>query len=238
VAAAVWTSPVFAVRQVQVFGTTQVAVKERTQAEQVSTLPAQTNFLLMSTSGVQKKLSGLMWVKHAEVSRRLPNIVEAHVTPRIPFALVTVAGTTYEADAQGFPIRTASPENSRLPHLILARNVPVVAGKTLNDVALTQTLVALRGMETGLRERMVKIVIDPQGNLCLNMSDGVAIQCGQAENLDSKFALVRRIYEREPTVGERLVGINISVPEQPACTPRIVTPEPAAPIGNEPVPAT
>ena len=100
-----------------------------------------------------------------------------------------------------------------------------VAGKQLNDLALTQTLALLKSEETGLVSRIEKIVIDPQENLCLNMRDGVAIQFGQAENLGTKWETVQRIYSREPAIAQRMTGINLSVPEKPACTPRIALPK-------------
>jgi len=111
--------------------------------------------------------------------------------------------------------------------------VTPIAGKPLNDLALTQTLALLKSADSGLMSRIEKIVIDPQGNLCLNMSDGVAIQFGQAENLGAKWETVQKIYSRDPAIAQRMTGINLSVPEKPACILR----ETHLELENETVPS-
>ena len=228
--AALFTSPVFAVKQVMVSGTESLTAVERTEVERAVTLAPRTNFLTVGIGKIQKQIAGQMEVKQAVVSRRLPNILAVKVTPRIPFASVSmklndVESIHCEVDAQGFPIRLTAQPTPKLPHLVLQRNLTIAAGKSLNDVALNQTLALLKEAETGLVSRIEKILIDPQGNLCLNMRDGVAIQFGQAENLGAKWETVQRIYTREPAIAQRMTGINLSVPEKPACTPRITLPE-------------
>ncbi len=231
VAAALFTSPVFAVKQVSVSGLENLTSNERTEVERTITLSPRTNFLTVGTGKIQKQLAANMEVKKAEVSRKLPNTLVVTVTPRVPFASVSLKlnaleATHYEVDAQGFPIRLTAQPTPSLPHLVLERNLAVVPGKSLHDLALTQTLALLKDAETGLVSRIEKIVIDPQGNLCLNMRDGVAIQFGQAENLGAKWETVERIYHREPMIAQRMTGINLSVPEKPACTPRSILPAP------------
>ena len=219
---AVFTSPVFAVKQVTVSGLEGLTAIERAAIEKSVALAPQTNFLTVGTSKLQKQLSAQMEIKRAEVTRKLPNIIAVTVTPRTPFACVSLQkGTTefqhYEVDAQGVPIRMTAQPTPRLPHLVSGQNVMPIAGKPLNDLALTQTLALLKNADSGLISRIEKIVIDPQGNLCLNMSDGVAIQFGQAENLGAKWDTVQKIYSRDPAIAQRMTGINLSVPEKPVC---------------------
>lgn len=235
---AIFTSPVFAVKKVTVAGLEGLTTGERAIIEKKVTLSPPTNFLTLGTGKIQNQLAAQMEIKHVEVSRKLPNVIAVSITPRTPFACVSLRKGEaefhhYEVDAQGFPIRVTAQPTPRLPHLVSAQKVTPIAGKPLSDLAVTQTLALLKSADSGLVSRIEKIVIDPQGNLCLNMSDGVAIQFGQAENLGTKWDTVQRIYSRDPAIAQRMTGINLSVPEKPACILREMNLEPE----NETVPS-
>ncbi|HZO91053.1 MAG TPA: FtsQ-type POTRA domain-containing protein [Chthonomonadaceae bacterium] len=109
---------------------------------------------------------------------------------------------------------------ARLPLVALAGARAVQLGVALDDPALTAAIQIWQSARQDKMVRIAKIEVDQSGNICLNMLDGIPIQLGQAEDLPTKLALVRRIYAREPNIARRLVAVNLSCPSWPACTPR------------------
>ena len=70
------------------------------------------------------------------------------------------------------------------------------------------------------RVEAASVVVDPQAQLCLNMSDGVVIRLGRADDLETKVSLVKKIYRERPDVASEIASIDLTAPEHPACTPR------------------
>jgi hypothetical protein len=52
------------------------------------------------------------------------------------------------------------------------------------------------------------------------MSDGIAIRLGTSDELDTKLALVEKIYRTQPDLAEKVEAIDLTAPEHPACLPR------------------
>ncbi len=124
-----------------------------------------------------------------------------------------------------YPPTTADGPVPRLPLIVLNRPESVRPGVPFQDAALTAAIQILRSARQDSMVRIAKIEVDQSDNICLNMQDGLSIQFGQVEDYPSKYALVRRIYSREPDIARKLVAINVSCPSFPACTPRSLLPQ-------------
>lgn len=216
------TSPHFAVRQVRLDGDGGLPAVESEAVVRAVTLPATTNFLRVSSSEIEKRLRAIPSLRSAVVTRRLPNRIEAIVQKRVPLIIAQIGGQRYEIDAEGVPIRIARPERAKLPLVTLGRERPVELGVTLNDAALREVITILQSGGTDIWGRVAKIEVDQNDFLCLNMNDGIKVQLGDTGELPKKVALIQRIYAREPDVALRLVAINLTCPDWPACTLRPV----------------
>lgn len=222
---ALLTSPALSVKQERILGVQALSPEERQATIEATLVPPNTNWFRAPTATLEQRVRRLPWVNGARVEHAFPNGIRARVTLRRPVVLVRTAGGLFETDAAGVAIRLAGPETV-LPLIELQSPRAVRAGTAFNDDAIDA---AIRIAETTRQDNLVriaKIEVDLSDNLCLNMQDGLPIQIGQVEDLPAKLALVRRIYEREPDVAQRVSAINLTCPSWPACTPRIASTSP------------
>jgi cell division septal protein FtsQ len=226
--AVVLTSSHFAVRQVRLYGEAGLPETEREAVVRAVTLPNTTNFLRVSSGQIEERLRAIPSLRSAVVARRLPNGIEARVQMRVPILIAQIGSQRYEIDTDGVVIRIARPERAQLPLVTLGRERPVEMGTALNDAVLREVLLVLQNNGMDIWQRVAKIEVDQNDILCLNMRDGIKVELGDVGELPKKIALVQRIYHREPNVAQRLVAINLSCPDWPACKLRAET-TPGAP---------
>jgi cell division septal protein FtsQ len=238
ITAAALTSPVMAVKQMRLRGAEGLPAVEYAAVQNAVSLTAGTNWLRAPVHAVAQRLRAQPWVRDAQVTRRLPNAIEACITPRQPFLIAQIGARQYEIDADGVPIRRARPDVAgSLPFVVLDRTHAAQPGVPLNDDALTGTIEIIQFVRQAPRVRIAKIEVDQSDNICLNMQDSIPVLFGQTSDLSTKLKLLRDIYTREPDIALRVEAINLSSPDAPACTPRVAERTEAENIGAN-VPAS
>jgi cell division protein FtsQ len=92
VAAYLKTSPALAVRTIEVHGAERTRVGELLDA---SGLSEGMNIFSVSTSGAQKRLLNLPWIKKAKISRVVPDRIVIEVVEHQPVAVINLEGLYY-----------------------------------------------------------------------------------------------------------------------------------------------
>ena len=231
--AALLTSPRLSIKRVQIQGAAGLPTVEAQAVSQAAFIPAGVNTFLAPTGRLEAKLRALPCVRQASVLRRFPDGLQAKITLRQTVAIAQTSAGDFEVDRSGIAIRAARTEfAANLPHIALLRPRTVQVGVSLNDTALDAALEALdkAAMEPALR--IAKIEVDLTDNLCLNMQNGIKARLGSPEDVPKKMALLATAYRREPNLASRLLAINLSCPDWPACTPRKTA---AAPANETPI---
>lgn len=219
--AAALTSPLLGVERIALHGAELLPPAETALTERSVALQPGANLLRIPLGQMESRLKSLPWVQSARVRWMSPHALSVRFTARRPVVVATIGGRQLEVDETGVPIRIARPEFAqRLPHVDLERSITVRFGAPLNDEALLAAIDFYRDAPRQPMLRIAKIKVDPVGNMCLNMSDGIQVQMGQPEDLVAKTRYLQHIYELDPSVGRRLVAINLSVPKQPTCIPK------------------
>jgi cell division septal protein FtsQ len=217
--AAALTSPLLAISRIVIRGAEQLPMEEAIATEQAVTLPAGTNLLRAPIGQMERQMKSLAWVDTAQVRWLSPHTLGVRFKPRDPVVVAQVGGQRYEVDATGVPIRVVRPALDRhLPVIEVERTIDVQFGTPTHDEALLSAINIYRDAPRQPMVHIAKIVVDRDGNICLNMIDGIQVQLGQPDDLATKMRYVQRVYELEPTVSTRLVAINLTYPKQPACT--------------------
>ena len=230
--AALLTSPKLSVKRVQIKGTDGLPAIEAQAVTQAAFLPAGVNEFLAPTGKLEARLRALPCVQKASVTRRFPDALRANVVLRRAVAIVQTSAGDFETDRSGVPIRAARPETANLPRIALLRPRSAQIGVGFNDTALDAALNALEKADSGPALHIAKIEVDLTDNLCLNMRDGIKARFGSPEDIEKKVALLASAYRQEPNLAARLLAINLSCPDWPACTPR--KPNPALPANPAP----
>lgn len=218
------TSPGLTIQKIRVAGLATLPDTERTETLKALSLPRRTNWFLapLKLKELRASTSRLPWVRTVTLERDWSRVVRASVTIRQPLFALGVGDSRYEADAEGIPIRIERAEmQGRLPEIVFKQPVDVVPGRSASTPGLLAAIQVLQRLEHERAVRVAKIVIDQNDNLCLNMLDGMQLDLGRPDDIDSKIDQVQRIYARDADIGRRLLAINLSCPSSPACTPRL-----------------
>ena len=102
----------------------------------------------------------------------------------------------------------------------------------VDDHAVLAAIRIYQAARQGKVVRIAKIDVDLNGNMCLNMQDGVLIQFGQDTEIPDKLKLIRDIYSSGVDIASRLAVINVTCPSNAACTPRSL---PTSPQSDPPL---
>jgi cell division protein FtsQ len=215
-------SPLFAIRQVRVTGLVELMPDEAGDAQAAAELPSNTNFFHLNRRQLESEIESVPAVAAARISRRFPNRVEIVVTPRRPVAILAAGAARWEVDRGGVAIRPERP-GQKLPEIDCASASNVAPGQRIDVPGVAGALSAASlcaAAPNGKPLGIAKIEVDQNGDMCLNMVDSVAIRFGQGDQLDTKLALVRRIYNERPDIGAEVETIDLRFPEAPACLTR------------------
>lgn len=220
VACALFTSPYLRVRNVALKGLSGLSPQEIAQTQQTAAKLLRHNWFLAPTSSVRRALHNLPWVRSVHIVRRFPHTLQLVIGTRQPFCRLVVGSTTYEMDDEGVPIRLARSPLPTLPTVRLPQEV-VVCGRPLDDIEIGALLTILKQSRIENHPAIADVEVDSERNICLNMSDGMRVLFGQAEEIEKKIALLNRIYELQPNVAQLLSVVNLTCPSHPAGIPRV-----------------
>ena len=223
--AAMLTSPRLAIKAVRVTGAGSLPASEaRAVLDAVAVAPGRSWFLA-PRARIASHIRQMPWVRGCSIEGRFPDLLLVRVLAREPTAIAESGATRIEMDAASVPIRPARPDVAAvLPHVILPDGIHPQLGTRLNDPAVMAAVSVLEKHATDLPVHIAKIEVDQSDNICLNMRDTTSIELGQAEELDEKMTVVRRIYQRQPDIADSLTVINVTCPTRPACKLRAVEP--------------
>ncbi len=217
--AAALTSPILGINRIVIHGLERLPAREAGITTRTAALQPGTNLLRAPLGQMERQMKALPWVQSARVKWASQHTLDVRFTLRQPVIIAAVAGNDYELDETGVPIRLARQGPARsLPHMTLENQSAVRFGAPIGGESVVAAIRLYRNAPQQPMVRIAKIKVDPSGNMCLNMMDGIQVQLGQPEDLAAKMKYIRRVYELDPKVGSRMVAINLSVLKQPACT--------------------
>lgn len=224
---AVLTTPLLYVRRVVVTGTAGLLTAEREAIRARAAVPPRTGLVRAPLGHIAAAVSGSPIVASATVSRHWPDRLDVHVRPRVPIALLESPSGRWELDEAAVAVRAARAD-AALPRILYTPARAVRVGERLDDPAVVGAVAAALASGTPPAMRIREIEVDPNANMCLNMSDQVVVTLGQTDDLATKLALLRRAYEVEPNIAARVATIDLRCPQATACTPRMAAHEGAA----------
>jgi len=218
-AIAALTSPLFGIDRILVRGTDQLPAQELITTQRAAWVPPGSNLFRAPVQPMEQHLQALPWIRSARVQWKSSHSLAVHVTQRVPVVVATIGGTQYEVDENGVPMRIARPEALEgLQKIEIEQEMVVRLGSPINSEAVRTAILVYRDAPRQPMAGIAKIIIDPAGNMCLNMLDGIQVKFGRPDDIQAKMKFLSRVYELEPNVGSRIAAINLSVPKQPACT--------------------
>lgn len=215
---ALFTSPLFNLQQIRVYGNINLPQEAIIQA---SGLTLGRNLLRIHPREIVTRLKSLPEIASARVYRVLPKTIVLKVQERVPYALLSAGGRFYLLDSEGVPFQEwRGPLKSPLdlPQLTFQTPLKIRLGEALRDTEFQYSWTAFRQM-TALEVKPLECLVDPLLNLCLNIRD-TKVRMGQPVDLPRKVELFKGLIQADPEILTKAEYIDLSAPEAPAWKPR------------------
>ena len=215
-----FANPALHVTKVRVDGAQTLTTE---QVFQEARVPNRTNIFLMLRQPFARRLAQDPVVDHARFSVRLPNLLVLTVSERRPRAILAASGRFWLLDTQGVPYRELERPLPALPVVQAAGAAlpdEVALGRPLRVLWLPDAYRLLSLVESRPTLAGTKIIVDQNGNLCLNRKD-LQIRLGQPDSLPRKVVLAEAALSAQGgAVAARAAYIDVSCLQQPVWMPR------------------
>jgi len=209
----------FTVQKVMVEGNWIVARETILKTAQV--LPG-SNLWLVSARAVRGRLTSIPAIEDVSIIREFPHSVVLSVTERRPWAVVQWGSQSFYMDSALRVIgETAHPALS-LPEVLADRTAidAPIPGSTISDRLLLSALQCLRmGEDAGYQVGIIRVFIDAQRNIWLNVRGFGKVMIGQPTTLGQKLATLRNIVRGKLALSTRSRILDLQNPATPAYVP-------------------
>lgn len=183
------SSPLLAVRAVEVQGTERLAAGTVVQAAGVE---LGSSLARVDTSAVRERVAALEPVAQVQVHRSWPGTLTVAVVERVGIAVVDAPGGRARlVDATGLAFETL-PTRPDLPRLVVGPSGPAPG-----DPATAAALEVLTGLPAALHERVVGIGASSPTTVTLTLGGGRTVVWGQATDGERKAAVVQALLKRK-----------------------------------------
>lgn len=168
-----------------------------------------TNVFHLDADAVARALVADPWIATASVERHLPGTVVIRLQEREPIARSTLGSTTVVLAGDGVVLPGASADG--LPEIRAS------VGE-LSDDARTGGARALAALERILRARVATVVVQPSGELVMDLAGDLTVRYGSPGDDGAKAIALRAVLAWAADQDEPLREVDVTVPEAPSAT--------------------
>lgn len=213
---ALWRSPAMCVKEVYVEGIVLTAPE---QVVQVARIDGGCSWIALAPSRIAQRLRRLPTVAEAVVSRGLVRRVHIRIFERQPVALLYTSAGSYWVDARGVPFWKTK-QTGGLPVVRVDAPLQIVPGKVIHNRSVQSALEILTRYLPKYPLPIVQITVDREGNLCLNMRDGLPlVRIGDGTALSEKMMRTAELWTHSQII-QQAEYLDVSCVERPVWKPR------------------
>jgi len=179
---AVWFSPLFSTKSVQVTGNSQASVEQIIEAAQV---PIGTPLARVDTAAIKDRVKQVPVVADASVSRDLNGVIEISVTERVAVYTISVSSQYLLVDSTGTGFLTVPSAPDSLPMVKLTVDDSEQSQRLMVDAA---TIIA--ALPDSVRASMTVMSAETPDTFTIDLANGAQILWGSAEESDLKAQVI------------------------------------------------
>lgn len=209
----VFTSPLLSVRHVKVYGLHTVHQESVIQAAQV---PMGRNIFFVGLGKIARRTQKYPAISHAMTTWRFPNTVAIHVIERQPAFVLVNGESLFEVDHTGIPYREIQKPLNGIPLVSLRDIKKFELGQPISTSGIKWAFKCLDSGFDPVSKDISKISVDQNGNLCLNIKDGVEVRLGQPDKLYEKLAYLDKTRTSDPQTYQQAQYLDLSCLDAPA----------------------
>ncbi|MER3474489.1 MAG: hypothetical protein C4335_10765 [Armatimonadota bacterium] len=209
-------SPALRIKEVSVEGIALTAPEQVVQAVRIAD---GSSWVMLAPSRIAHRLQLLPTVAEAVVSRGLPGKVHIRVFERQPVALLSTPSGSYWVDARGVAFwRTKQAEE--LPVIQVIAPLRVLLGQVVANRSVQSALEILTRYLPEYPLPIAQITVDREGNLCLNMRDGLPpVRIGDGTALSAKMMRTAEMWTQSQII-QQAEYLDVSCVDRPVWKPR------------------
>jgi len=177
------------------------------------------NILVLRKYAVSRKLTGVKEIASVAVRRDFPNTVVVRVTERTPFCVLARNGSYCVMDTEGYLFHKTNGTVKGIPTVHVLGNLPLKEGFAATSGDIFECTKALELAEKK-RLPVIKISIDLDGDMCLNMVGGLVVKLGQPEDIPRKMSILKTALVLRPSISREAAYIDVSCPRFPVWKPK------------------
>jgi cell division protein FtsQ len=196
----------FATRDIRIEGAVTLT---RADVLRLAGIGPGTNVFHLDADAVARALVADPWIATASVERHLPGTVVIRLQEREPIARSTTGSTTTVLAGDGVVLPGASAGG--LPEIRASVGEP-------SDDARTGAARALAALERILRARVGAVVVQPSGELVMDLAGDLTVHYGSPGDDAAKATALRAVLAWAADQDEPLREIDVTVPEAPSAT--------------------
>ncbi|HXF36925.1 MAG TPA: FtsQ-type POTRA domain-containing protein [Actinomycetota bacterium] len=206
-------SSLFAVDRIRVVGESHLGARA---VIRLAGIGPDANVLFLDPGAIERRLQADPWIRRATVERTYPSTVTIRVEERTPVAAVPRDGGYAVVAGDGTLLAYEAAPPSDLPLIVAEREVPTAVGPAPRVEAPARALAAL---PAGLRARVARAVVLPDGTVSLELLGGARILFGTQERASEKARVAEAILRWGRAEGVDLSVVDVRSPRSPAARP-------------------
>jgi cell division protein FtsQ len=177
------------------------------------------NILIVRKSLVTRKLRNVAEIESATVHRDLPDSIRVEVTERSPLCVLARNGDYCVMDRGKYLFHKTHGPVRGLPTIHVPGDRPIREGCAATSDDISE---CVRALELATRKGMpvIKVSIDLDGDMCLNMVGGLVVKLGQPEDIARKMAILKTALVLRPSISREAAYIDVSCPRFPVWKPK------------------
>jgi hypothetical protein len=157
-------------------------------------------------------------VNQAEFHRSLFGSAVLSIDYRRAIARIEPMKALY-IDDHGSVFKTDDPPKN-LPVLQLHASALKPALTLMGASPIQEIARLIQRIPKNLYEKGVKVEVDSEGSVCLNITQGARIDLGAAERLEEKVRVLEKLLAERPKLLQDVQALNLTEPSRPVIRPR------------------
>lgn len=207
------TSPYFNIKNISITGNITIP---KNNIIETAAIPSETNIFRLHTRRIVDDLLVNPVIKNARLHRKLPDELIISIKEREPDCLLRVNDKIYEIDAAGIPFRVPTKIDENIPMITYEMKERVFLGKEIVDDIFTASRRCIEISRINCPFRIKGIVVDQNGDICLNSHDGFDVKIGRPVDLEHKMDIASQVVIQIPRFRTSGDYIDVTCTDAPA----------------------
>lgn len=207
----VYTSPIWRIKKIEVFGNENITNSELLGLAEIS---SETTLLKFDREKIINRLRKNPWVRDVEFGRKLPNTLIVRLEEKKPVVKIIQADKVYLIDKYCRVITALSINDKSTESYPAVNGLNVKSlrnGKLISSKLLKEAVKILSHLPPDIDQRIVSISVPKLSKIALYTGNNVEIIYGPATLMKKKNKIITALLQKK-----QIIYINVTIPEKPA----------------------